>query len=115
MIDIQPLTKANVDLFSAEISQHLQELGVSRESAIKARLMTEGIMLDWIDRGLENLPCEFRIDKQYKQNLLMLSVPGEDKTNISLAGGYVEMLSGLNLKIETYYAAEKNICNILIL
>ena len=115
VIDIQPLTKANVDLFSAEISQHLQELGVSRESAIKARLMTEGIMLDWIDRGLENLPCEFRIDKQYKQNLLMLSVPGEDKTNVSLAGGYVEMLSGLNLKIETYYAAEKNICNILIL
>ena len=45
----------------------------------------------------------------------MLSVPGEDKTNVSLAGGYVEMLSGLNLKIETYYAAEKNICNILIL
>ena len=55
------------------------------------------------------------IDKQYKQNLLMLSVPGEDKTNVSLVGSYVEMLSGLNLKIKTYYAAEKNICNILIL
>ena len=114
VIDIQLLTKANVDLFSSEISDTLISMGVSNESVIKARLMTEGIMLDWIDKGLENFPCEFRIDKQYKRNLLMLSVPGEDKTNISLAGSYAEMLSGLNLTIETYYAAEKNTCNILI-
>lgn len=114
VIDIQPLTKANVDLFSSEISQTLLSMGVSRESAVKARLMTEGIMLDWIDQGLEGLPCEFRIDKQYKRNLLMLSVPGADKTNTSLAWSYAEMLSGLNLTIQTYYAAEKNICNILI-
>jgi glycopeptide antibiotics resistance protein len=115
VIDIQPLTKANVDLFSAEISQTLTSMGVSNASVIKARLMTEGIMLDWIDSGLEDVPCEFRIDKQYKRNLLMLSVPGDDKTNTSLAGSYAEMLSGLNLTIESYYAAEKNICTILIL
>ena len=71
-------------------------------------------MLDWIDKGLENFPCEFRLDKQYKRNLLMLSVPGEDKTNVTLTESYAEMLSGLNLTIEAYYAAEKNICNVLI-
>lgn len=114
VIDIQPLTKANVDLFSSEISQTLLSMGVSHESVVKARLMTEGIMLDWIDKGLENFPCEFRLDKQYKRNLLMLSVPGEDKTNVTLTESYAEMLSGLNLTIEAYYAAEKNICNVLI-
>ena len=73
--------------------------------------MTEGVMLDCLENELANSPCELRLDKRYKRNVLMLSVPGEDKTNND---SYAEMLSGLNLTIETYYAAEKNICNILI-
>lgn len=114
VIDIQPLTKSNVDLFASEINETLLAMGVSRESVIKARLMTEGIMLDWIANELEDSPCELRLDKGYERNVLMLSVPGEDKTNHALAESYSEMLSGLNLTIETYYAAEKNICNILV-
>lgn len=114
VIDIQPLTKNNVDLFALEIIETLLSMGETRESVTKVRLMTEGVMLDWIENNLENSPCELRLDKGYKRDVLMLSVPGEDKTNISLAESYAEMLSGLNLTIETYYAAEKNICNILI-
>ena len=71
-------------------------------------------MLDWIGNELVNAPCELRLDKRYKRNVLLLSVPGEDQTNRSLAESYAEMLSGLNLTIETYYAAEKNICNIIV-
>ena len=114
VIDIRPLTKNNVDLFASEINETLLSMGVSRESVIKVRLMTEGVMLDWMENELENSPCELRLDKRYKRNVLMLSIPGEDKTNHSLTESYAEMLSGLNLTIETYYAAEKNICNILI-
>ena len=44
----------------------------------------------------------------------MLSVPGEDKTNHSREESYKEMLRDLNLMLEAYYAAEKNICNIII-
>ena len=114
VIDIQPLTKANVDLFAAEISETLLSMGVSRESVVKVRLMTDGIMLDWIESKLENRPCELRLDKRFKRDALMLSVPGEDRTNHSLEASYQEMLGDLDLTIETYYAAEKNICNIII-
>lgn len=114
VIDIQPLTAENVDLFSAKISDALLAMGVARESVIKVRLMTEGVMLDWIDNELENTPCELRLDKRYKQKVLMLSVSGEDKTNHAMAESYAEMLQELNLNIQTYYAAEKNICHILV-
>lgn len=114
VIDIQPLTRSSVDLFAAEISETLFVMGVPRESVIKVRLMTEGVMLDWIENGLENMPCELRLDKRFKQDALMLSVPGEDRTNHSQEESYKEMLSDLNLTLEAYYAAEKNICNIII-
>lgn len=71
-------------------------------------------MLDWIAEGLGGTPCELRLDKRYRGNALLLSVSGEDKTNHSLSDGYAEMLSGLDLKLSTYYAAEKNICSIII-
>ena len=114
VIDIKPLTKENVDLFAAEISETLLSMGVSRESVTKVRLMTEGIMLDWIESKLEYMPCELRLDKRFKRDALLLSVPGEDRTNHSLEESYKEMLKDLNLTIEAYYAAEKNICNIII-
>ena len=114
VIDIQALTPRNVDLLSSELCDTLRDMGVSYESVTKARLMTEGIMLDWIANGLENVPCELRLDKRYRCNMLMLSVSGENKSNATLKDSYADMLKELNLTIETYYAAEKNICNILI-
>ena len=44
----------------------------------------------------------------------MVSVPGDNKTRISKEDTYVDMLGGMNLTLETYYAAEKNICIIHI-
>lgn len=114
VINIQPLTTGNVDLFSAEICDTLRSMDIPSESITKVRLMAEGVMLDWIDHGLANTPCELRLDKQYKRNMLMLSVSGENKTNATLTDSYADMLKGLNLTLETYYAAEKNICNILV-
>ena len=46
--------------------------------------------------------------------VLPLSVSCESKTNTYLEVSYADMLKGLNLNIETFYAAEKNIFNILI-
>lgn len=62
VIDMQPLTKSSVDLFTVEISETLLSMGVPRKSDIMVRLMTEEIMLDWIGNGLENMPCELRLD-----------------------------------------------------
>ena len=45
---------------------------------------------------------------------LMVSIPGENKTKISREDTYVDMLGKMNLLLETYYAAEKNICIIHI-
>lgn len=114
VIDIKPLTRKNVDDFSEQICQTLFSMGAPRESVIKVRLMAEGVMLDWIENHLENTPCELRVDKRFKGNALLLSVFGEDKTNLSITDGYVEMLEGLSLEFETYYAGGKNICNIIV-
>ena len=114
VIDIKPLTRANVDDFSDLIGETLLSIGVARNSVIKVRLMAEGVMLDWIENDLENTPCELRLDKRFKRNVLLLSVFGEDKTNSADTDGYVEMLEGLSLEFETYYAGDKNICNIFV-
>jgi hypothetical protein len=114
VIDIRTLDCANVDMLSDEIYNTLLDMKVTRESATRVRLMAEGVMLDWLEQGLAGTPCELRLDKRYKGNALMLSVSGEDKTNDSLSDSYTEMLKGLDLSLTTYYAAEKNICNIII-
>ena len=114
VIDILTLDSANIDRLSEEIYTTLLEMKVSHESATRVRLMAEGVMLDWVEQGLGETPCELRLDKRYKGNALMLSVSGEDKTNELLANSYTDMLKGLELSITTYYAAEKNICNIIV-
>lgn len=114
VIDIRTLSSENVDILSDEIYQTLIDMKVPRESATKVRLMAEGVMLDWVEAGLSDTPCELRLDKRYKGNALMLSVSGEDKTNDHISDSYTEMLKGLDLSITTYYAAEKNICNIIV-
>jgi hypothetical protein len=114
VIDIRMLESANIDMLSEEIYRALLDLGVPHESATKVRLMAEGVMLDWVEQGLGGTPCELRLDKRYKGNALMLSVSGENKTNSKLSGSYTEMLKGLDLSLTTYYAAEKNICNIIV-
>lgn len=112
VIDIKPLKNEEIDAFSSQIAQTLLMMHVPRESIIKVRLMAEGVMLDWIENGLAGVPCELRLDKRFQRRTLMLSVSGEDKTNGAATHGYIEMLEGLSLEIETYYAGEKNICNI---
>ena len=114
VIDIRTLESANIDMLSNEIYSTLLDMKVSHESATRVRLMAEGVMLDWVEQGLGGTPCELRLDKRYKGNALMLSVSGEDKTNYLLSGSYTEMLKELDLSLTTYYAAEKNICNIIV-
>lgn len=114
VMDIKPLTPVNVEGLSKELCDTLYSMGVPRESVTKVRLMTEGVMLDWIANGLGDIPCELRLDRRYHRKMLMLSVSGENKSNALPEDSYADMLKGLNLTIETYYAAEKNICNILI-
>ena len=114
VIDIRMLEAENIDILSDEIYHTLLDMKVPHESATRVRLMAEGVMLDWVEQGLAGTPCELRLDKRYKGNALMLSVSREDKTNDQLSGSYTEMLKGLDLSLTTYYAAEKNICNIIV-
>lgn len=114
IIDVVLLDGYGVDTLSDEISQTLLEQGVDNTSVTKVRLMAEGVMLDWIEEGLLQSPCELRLDKRFKHKALILSVAGEDKTNDELSDSYTEMLSGLELNVKAYYAGEKNICIIYI-
>lgn len=114
VIDMQPLTPENVDILSQEICDALFAAGIQKGSVTKVRLMAEGVLLDWIESGLEGICCELRMDKRFKRTALMVSVPGENKTRTRAEDTYVDMLGGMNLTLETYYAAEKNICIIHI-
>ena len=114
VIDMLPLIPENIDVLSREICDALFAAEICKESVTKVRLMAEGILLDWIDSGLDGICCELRMDTRFKRKALMVSVPGENKTRICVEDTYVEMLGGMNLTLETYYAAEKNICIIHI-
>ena len=113
VIDMQPLIPENVDILSQEICDALLAAGIAKSSVIKVRLMAEGVLLDWIENGLGGICCELRMDSRFHKSL-MVSVPGENKTTVSREDTYVDMLSGMNLTLETYYAANKNICIIHI-
>ena len=52
------------------------------------RSADEEFLLFLKKNGLENMPCELRLDKRFKQDALMLSVPGEDRTNHSQEESY---------------------------
>ena len=114
VIDILPLVPENIDILSQEICDVLLAAGIARSSVTKVRLMTEGVLLDWAENGLGGICCELRMDKRFHHKALMVSVPGENRSNLSRENAYVDMLSGMNLTLETYYAANKNICIIHI-
>lgn len=114
VIEILPLIPKNVDVLSQEICEALFASGIQKESVTKVRLMAEGVLLDWIGSGLEGVCCELRMDNRFKRKALMVSVPGENKTRVQSEDTYVDMLGRMNLTLETYYAAEKNICIIHI-
>lgn len=114
VIDMLPLVPENVDVLSQEICEVLLAAGFRKESVTKVRLMAEGVLLDWIESGLEGICCELRMDKRFKRTALMVSVPGDNKTRFRSEDTYVDMLGGMNLTLETYYAAVKNICIIHI-
>ena len=114
VIEILPMIPENVDVLSQEICEVLFTAGIQKESVTKVRLMAEGVLLDWIESGLEGISCELRMVNRFKNKALIVSVPGENKTRNRTEDTYVTMLDSMNLTLETYYAAEKNICIIHI-
>jgi uncharacterized RDD family membrane protein YckC len=114
VIDMLPLTPENIDILSQEICAALLAAGIAKNSVTKVRLMAEGVLLDWAENGLGGIRCELRMDSRFHHKSLMVSVPGENKSASSREDTYVDMLSGMNLTLETYYAANKNICIIHI-
>lgn len=114
VVDMQSLRTDTVDRLSQEVCNTLLENGVKGKSVTKVRLMAEGVLLDWIESGLADSMCELRLDRRFNKKALLLSVYGENKIKAGASDEYVTMLEGLNLSLETYYAAEKNICIIHI-
>lgn len=114
VIDIRPLDESNVDILSSEISEILLSRGVSNSSVVKVRLMSEGVMLDWMADGLSGRACELRLDKRFRRKVLMLSVATGEASTDERSQKYAEMLEGLELEMETYRACEKNICTIRV-
>jgi hypothetical protein len=118
VLDILPLEEANVDRLSETVCDTLYAIGFGREAVTKVRLMTEGVLLEWMNAGLRGTPCELRLDKHFCQRALILSIPvaaGESSPAVSAAEeSYMDMLSKMTLRTESYRAARKNVCIIHI-
>ena len=118
MLDILPLEEANVDSLSKTVCDTLSAMGFGREAVTKVRLMTEGVLLEWMNAGLRGTPCELRLDKHLGQRALILSIPVAAAASApAMPAGeesYVDMLSKMTLKTEHYRAARKNVCIIHI-
>lgn len=118
VLDILPLEEANVDNLSKTVCDTLHTIGFGREAVTKVRLMTESVLLEWMDAGLRGTPCELRLDKHFSQRALILSVPVPSAeptpTSSPSEESYVDMLSKMTLKTEHYRAAQKNVCIIHI-
>ena len=118
VLDILPLEEANVDRLSETVYDTLYAIGFGREAVTKVRLMTEGVLLEWMNAGLRGTPCELRLDKHFCQKALILSIPAantEAGPAVPAAEeSYMDMLSKMTLHIESYRASQKNVCIINI-
>lgn len=114
VIDMKTLNPEHVDILSEQICKMLEKEQYETAAITRIRLMAEGVMLDWIDRGLYDMRCELRLDSRYKKKFLIVSIAGPNVTLDNEQDTYVHMLNGLHLSLVTYYAGEKNICRIEI-
>lgn len=118
VLDILPLEEANVDRLSGIVCDTLLAIGFGREAVTKVRLMTEGVLLEWMDAGLRGTPCELRLDKHFCQRALILSIPvaADDPAPAMPAAeeSYMDMLSKMTLQVDSYRASQKNVCIIHI-
>ena len=118
VLDILPLQEENVDGLSQTVCDTLSAAGFGRETVTKVRLMTEGVLLEWMNDGLRGTPCELRLDKHFRQKALILSIPVEKNQpgpSVPTAEeSYVDMFSKMTLQVESYCAAGKNVCIIHI-
>ena len=118
VLDILPLEAANVDCLSRTVCDTLAAVGFGHEAVTKVRLMTEGVMLEWMAAGLQGTPCELRLDKHFFQKALILSIPVAGDGGVAPVNAteesYLDMFSNMTLKLESYRASRKNVCIIHI-
>ena len=113
VLDILPLEEINVDRLSKTVCDTLAAAGFGFEATTKVRLMTESVLLQWLEEGLHGTFCELRLDKHLWQKALILSIPS-DKTQQGptvpdTEVSYVDMFSQMTLHVESYRAAGKNV------
>lgn len=118
VLEILTLEEANVDRLSDTICNTLYAIGFGREAITKVRLMTEGVLLEWMTAGLRGAPCELRLEKHFRQRALILSIPAAASASCPALPAneesYTDMLSKMALRTECYRASQKNVCIIHI-
>lgn len=106
------LNEINVDELSAIIFEVLKEYHYNDRAATKVRLLSEGVMLEWLHGGLENHICELHVDQRIFRKTLILSALGKEVPRKQTEEDYYHVLGGLRLSFETHYSGNRNICAI---
>lgn len=112
LIKAQTLHNETVDTFAAAVYESLLNEGASEKSAMRVRLLAEGVMLEWIAGGLDGAPCELMLDSRFLRKTLILGAVGKEVPRKQNADDYYQMLGGLRLTFETHYSGNRNLCAI---
>lgn len=106
------LCLSEIDIVSETIYCTLIENNFSNKAAIKARLLSEGVLLEWINGGLDGTMYELLLDKRFFRKALVLSAVGKEVLRPETEEDYYHILGGLRLAFETHYSGNRNICTI---
>jgi hypothetical protein len=97
------------------LKHQIEDLEISHEELdAKMKKRTKESLFQEADEATRSQISGADKELSVAQKVQLESVSGENKTNSKLSGSYTEMLKGLDLSLTTYYAAEKNICNIIV-
>ncbi|MEA4854040.1 MAG: VanZ family protein [Christensenella sp.] len=106
------LSLSQIDSISEVIYETLVKNSFSGKAAIKARLLSEGVLLEWVNGGLDDAVYELLLDNRSFRKALVLSAVGDEVKRSQTEDDYYHVLGGLRLAFETHYSGNRNICTI---
>ena len=102
----------DIDQISGSIYEALKKEGLPSDTALKAKLFTEGVMLEWIEGGIEGTRYELIYDDRLLRRALILTAVGKEVRVKRDENDYFHVLAGTRLAFEIHYTSGRNVCTI---
>ena len=87
----------------------LQSSGLDHKKSLRVRFLTEGVLLDWMEHGLDGQIFFVQMSKRFLRRTILVSVPGPEVILQGHDDTYLEVLSGTRLSFDAYYTGGMNV------